>query len=54
MNITQMKSAIKKFRSADVSVIKDDALRAKAQKLQGKQCGFTLLELLVERLLASA
>ncbi|MDF1587657.1 MAG: prepilin-type N-terminal cleavage/methylation domain-containing protein [Gammaproteobacteria bacterium] len=47
MNITQMKSAIKKFRSADVSVIKDDALRAKAQKLQGKQSGFTLLELLV-------
>lgn len=47
MNITQIKSAIKKFRSADVSVIKDDALRAKAQKLQGKQSGFTLLELLV-------
>lgn len=47
MNIQQIKTAIKKFRSADVSVIKDDALRAKAQKLQGKQGGFTLLELLV-------
>jgi prepilin-type N-terminal cleavage/methylation domain-containing protein len=46
MNIKQMKSAISKFR-ADVSVIKDDALRAKAQKLQAKQGGFTLLELLV-------
>jgi prepilin-type N-terminal cleavage/methylation domain-containing protein len=47
MKIQQLKSAIKKFRAADVSVIKDDAMRAKAQKLQAKQGGFTLLELLV-------
>jgi prepilin-type N-terminal cleavage/methylation domain-containing protein len=43
----QMKAAISKFRAADVSVIKDEALRAKAQKLQSKEGGFTLLELLV-------
>jgi len=47
MNIQQMKTAIKKFRAADVSIIKDEALRAKAQTLQAKQKGFTLLELLV-------
>ncbi|AFJ01447.1 hypothetical protein Q7C_268 [Methylophaga frappieri] len=47
MNINQMKSAIAKFRKADLSVIKDAKLRAKAQKLQGKEKGFTLLELLV-------
>jgi len=47
MNIKQMKRAIRTFRSADVSIIKDDATRAKAQKLQAKQKGFTLLELLV-------
>lgn len=47
MNIKQMKSMISKFRSADVSVIKDADMRAKAQKLQNKQGGFTLLELLV-------
>lgn len=47
MNINQMKQAISKFRSADVSIIKDDKLRAKAQKLQSKEKGFTLLELLV-------
>ena len=47
MNIQQMKAAIKKFRAADVSIIKDEALRAKAQTLQAKQKGFTLLELLV-------
>lgn len=47
MNIKQMKAAVSKFRSADVSIIKDEKLRAKAQKLQGKQGGFTLLELLV-------
>lgn len=47
MNINEMKSAISKFRKADLSVIKDDKLRAKGQKLQGKQKGFTLLELLV-------
>jgi len=47
MNINQMKRALSTFRNADVSIIKDDALRAKAQKLQAKQKGFTLLELLV-------
>jgi prepilin-type N-terminal cleavage/methylation domain-containing protein len=47
MNIKQMKNAISKFRSADVSIIKDDKMRAKAQKLQAKEGGFTLLELLV-------
>jgi prepilin-type N-terminal cleavage/methylation domain-containing protein len=47
MNINQMKSAISQFRKADLSVIKDAKLRAKGQKLQGKQKGFTLLELLV-------
>ncbi|BDZ72678.1 hypothetical protein GCM10025856_03970 [Methylophaga marina] len=47
MNIKQMKSMISKFRSADVSMIKDADMRAKAQKLQNKQGGFTLLELLV-------
>lgn len=47
MNIKQMKNAISKFRSADVSIIKDEKLRAKAQKLQAKEKGFTLLELLV-------
>ena len=47
MNINQMKSAISKFRKANLSVIKDEKLRAKAQKLQSKEKGFTLLELLV-------
>ncbi|MBF6649740.1 type II secretion system protein [Methylobacter sp. BlB1] len=47
MNINQMKEAIKKFRAADFSAVKDEELRAKAQKLQAKQGGFTLLELLV-------
>ncbi|MCX4187779.1 type II secretion system protein [Methylophaga sp. OBS4] len=47
MNIKQMKTAISKFRAADISAIKDDKLRTKAKKLQGKQGGFTLLELLV-------
>lgn len=47
MNIKQMKQTISKFRAADVSVIKDEKLRAKAQNLQAKQGGFTLLELLV-------
>jgi prepilin-type N-terminal cleavage/methylation domain-containing protein len=47
MNIRQIKTAIAKFKNANVSIIKDDALRAKAQKLQAKQKGFTLLELLV-------
>lgn len=47
MNSKQIKQAISRFRSADVSIIKDDAQRAKAQQLQAKQKGFTLLELLV-------
>jgi prepilin-type N-terminal cleavage/methylation domain-containing protein len=47
MNIKQMKSMISKFRSADLSAVKDANMRAKAEKLQGKQGGFTLLELLV-------
>lgn len=47
MNSKQIKQAISKFRSADVSIIKDEATRAKAQTLQAKQKGFTLLELLV-------
>ncbi|NQY86305.1 MAG: type II secretion system protein [Colwellia sp.] len=47
MNIGQIKTAITKFKNANVSMIKDDAMRAKAQKLQAKQKGFTLLELLV-------
>jgi prepilin-type N-terminal cleavage/methylation domain-containing protein len=47
MNMKQMKSAISRFRAADVSVIKDEKLRNKAQTLQAKQGGFTLLELLV-------
>jgi prepilin-type N-terminal cleavage/methylation domain-containing protein len=47
MNINQMKSAISQFRKADLSVVKDAKLRAKGQKLQAKEKGFTLLELLV-------
>ncbi|MBD3635593.1 MAG: prepilin-type N-terminal cleavage/methylation domain-containing protein [Methylophaga sp.] len=47
MNINQMKASIAKFRKADLSVIKDEKLRAKGHKLQAKQKGFTLLELLV-------
>ncbi len=47
MNIRQMKSAIAKFRHADLSIIKDEKLRAKGKKLQSKEKGFTLLELLV-------
>jgi prepilin-type N-terminal cleavage/methylation domain-containing protein len=47
MNIQEMKATISKFRKADLSVIKDEKLRAKGQKLQGKEKGFTLLELLV-------
>ncbi|MBL4764105.1 MAG: type II secretion system protein [Colwellia sp.] len=47
MNIGQIKTAIAKFKNANVSILKDDAMRAKAQKLQAKQKGFTLLELLV-------
>lgn len=47
MNIQQTKRAVSAFRNADASIIKDDLLRAKAQRLQMKQKGFTLLELLV-------
>jgi prepilin-type N-terminal cleavage/methylation domain-containing protein len=47
MNVKQMKNALSRFRKADVSIIKDEKLRAKAHKLQAKQSGFTLLELLV-------
>lgn len=47
MNKNKIKAAIAKFKNADVSIIKDDAMRTKAQKLQAKQKGFTLLELLV-------
>ena len=47
MNMKQMKRAVSTFRAADVSIIKDEALRTKAQTLQAKQKGFTLLELLV-------
>lgn len=47
MNIKQMKSSISQFRKADLSMIKDEKLRAKGQKLQAKEKGFTLLELLV-------
>jgi prepilin-type N-terminal cleavage/methylation domain-containing protein len=47
MNIQQMKSAIAKFRKADMTMIKDEKLRAKGKMLQAKEKGFTLLELLV-------
>lgn len=47
MNIKQMKSMVSRFRHADFSGVQDPAMRAKAQKLQAKQKGFTLLELLV-------
>jgi prepilin-type N-terminal cleavage/methylation domain-containing protein len=47
MSINEMKASIAKFRKADLSVIKDEKLRSKGQKLQAKEKGFTLLELLV-------
>ena len=47
MNIKQMKAMVSRFRHADFSSVQDPAMRAKAQKLQAKQKGFTLLELLV-------
>lgn len=47
MNIKQMKSMVSRFRNADFSAVKDPVMRSKAQKLQAKQKGFTLLELLV-------
>ncbi|WP_415885644.1 type II secretion system protein [Neptuniibacter sp. QD37_6] len=43
----QMKDSIRKFMKADLSQVKDAELRAKGEKLQAKQGGFTLLELLV-------
>ncbi|WP_415906128.1 type II secretion system protein [Neptuniibacter sp. QD72_48] len=47
MNAQQMKDSIRKFMKADLSQVKDAELRAKGEKLQAKQGGFTLLELLV-------
>ncbi len=47
MNIKQMKAMVSRFRHADFSGVQDLGMRAKAQKLQAKQKGFTLLELLV-------
>ncbi len=47
MKIQDITKRLKTFRAADLSVIKDEKLRTKAQKLQSKQAGFTLLELLV-------
>lgn len=47
MNIKQMKAMVSRFRKADFSAVADPVMRAKAQKLQAKQKGFTLLELLV-------
>jgi len=41
------KSLAKQFSKVQLDDIKDDALRAKFKKLNGKQGGFTLLELLV-------
>lgn len=47
MNAQQIKDTIRKFKNADLSQVKDAELRAKGEKLQAKQSGFTLLELLV-------
>jgi prepilin-type N-terminal cleavage/methylation domain-containing protein len=47
MNMKQMKNMISQFRSADLSQVKDADMRTRAEKLQNKQGGFTLLELLV-------
>ncbi|WP_415904352.1 type II secretion system protein [Neptuniibacter sp. QD48_55] len=47
MNAQQIKETIRKFKNADLTQVKDAELRAKGEKLQGKQGGFTLLELLV-------
>lgn len=44
MNIKNM---LARFKSLDISSIKDSKLQAKAKKLKAKQGGFTLLELLV-------
>jgi prepilin-type N-terminal cleavage/methylation domain-containing protein len=47
MNTAKMKESIAKFMKLDLSQVKDTELRAKGEKLQSKQGGFTLLELLV-------
>src|SRR5690554_3896996 len=47
MNIKQMKAMVSRFRNADFSAVTDPVMRSKAQRLQAKQKGFTLLELLV-------
>ncbi|WP_415889148.1 type II secretion system protein [Neptuniibacter sp. SY11_33] len=47
MNAQQIKETIRKFKNADLTQVKDAELRAKGEKLQAKQAGFTLLELLV-------
>ena len=47
MNAQQIKDTIRKFKAADLTQVKDAELRAKGEKLQAKQGGFTLLELLV-------
>lgn len=47
MITSKMKESIAKFMKADLSQVKDTELRAKGEKLQSKQGGFTLLELLV-------
>lgn len=47
MNTAKMKESIAKFMKLDLSQVKDTELRAKGEKLQAKQGGFTLLELLV-------
>ncbi|WP_292957328.1 MULTISPECIES: prepilin-type N-terminal cleavage/methylation domain-containing protein [unclassified Neptuniibacter] len=47
MMTSKMKESIAKFMKADLSQVKDTELRAKGEKLQSKQGGFTLLELLV-------
>lgn len=47
MNTKKIKNTIAKFKKADLSQVKDAELRSKGEKLQAKQGGFTLLELLV-------
>lgn len=47
MNTQQIKDTIRKFKAADLTQVKDAELRAKGEKLQAKQGGFTLLELMV-------
>lgn len=47
MMTSKMKESIAKFMKVDLSQVKDTELRAKGEKLQSKQGGFTLLELLV-------